>query len=125
MENKAATDGSESRGASAGDEAAAVGTRKTAGLRRLCDELGRRQAEIDRLSRDGAPSDAMDAVLDDWWATVEAITARPGRTLKAMRSKARAVRIVMAAVGKDRCPEATALVASLLADLLREEVELP
>jgi hypothetical protein len=86
--------------------------------------LLRRQAEIDRLSRDGAPHEDLDAALDAWWVTVEAITRQPAKTFKAMRSKARAVRTVMLAVGRDRSPEADALLASLLADLLGEAVDL-
>jgi hypothetical protein len=106
-------------------EPASIRTRKPAGLLHLCAELERRQAEIDRLSRDGADADAIDAALDAWWATVEAITRTPAKTPKAMRSKAGAVRMVLLAVGRDRSPEARALLASLLADLLGQPVELP
>ena len=129
MKFAAPANDSEPPGVSAGAEATwaepvAASTRKTAGLILLCDELGRRQAEIDRLSRDGAPPEDLDAALDAWWPIVEAITSKPAKTLKSMRSKARAVRLVMAAGGRDRPPEATALLASLLADLLQESVVL-
>ncbi len=87
--------------------------------------MAQRQAEIDRLSRRGAPPEDVDAALDAWWATVEALTGTPAPTLEAMRSKARAVHAVMLAVGRDRPPEANALLASLLADLLGEAVDLP
>jgi hypothetical protein len=106
-------------------EPAAARTRTAAGLHLLCDELVWRQGEIDRLARDGAPSEDLDAALDAWWATVEDITSRPAKTFKAMRSKARAVHTVMLAVGRDRSPEANALLASLLTDLLGEAVQLP
>jgi hypothetical protein len=42
-----------------------------------------------------------------------------------MKAKAKAVRQVMVAVGKDQSPEATALLASLFDDLLGETGELP
>jgi hypothetical protein len=99
--------------------------RSAARLVLLCGELARRQAEIDWLSRDGAPPEDIDAALDSWWATVEAITRNPAPTFEAMQSKARALRIVMMAVGVDRSPEATALLASLLSDLLGEGALLP
>jgi len=97
----------------------------SAGLLRLGAELDRRQAEIDSLMRDGAPTDEIDVALDAWWGTVEGITLAPAKTAEGIRTKAMAMRTVMLAIGRDRPPEATALLASLLADLLGEAVELP
>jgi hypothetical protein len=130
MRYAVASDDSLSPGASAGGHALSVdpgnfGGRPATGLLRLCAELDRCQAAIERLSRDGPSACDLDADWDAWWAAVEAITRTPAKTPKAVRSKARAVRMVLAAVGKDRSPEASALLASLLADLLGEPVELP
>jgi hypothetical protein len=130
MRYVAASDDSLATGASAGGQNLSVdpggfGGRPTTRLRRLCAELDRCQAAIDRLSPDGPADGDLDAAWDAWWTIVEAITLTPAATPQALQSKARAVRLVMAAVGKDRSPEASALLASLLADLLGEAVELP
>jgi hypothetical protein len=130
MTYASATDDSLPQGASAlwqapSADPGAAGGRPATRLLRLCAELDRRQSSIDRLSRDGPSAGDLDAAWDAWWTTVEAITRTPAKTPKAMRSKAMAVRLVLAAVGKDRSPEASALVASLLADLLGDATELP
>jgi len=98
-----------------------------AGVRlvRLCTDLERCQAEIDRLTSNGTDADKLDVALDTWWSTVESITTARAKTTKGLRAKARALRTVMIALGKDRSPAATALLASLLADLTGEAVDLP
>jgi hypothetical protein len=83
------------------------------------------QAEIDRLTAIGSVADQLDAALDAWWSTVERITASPAKTAKGLKAKAGAVRTVMLALGRDRSPAATAILASLLTDLLGQSVELP
>jgi hypothetical protein len=105
-----------------GPKAADRGSR---GLVHLCADLRRCQAEIERLTGAGAAADELDVALDAWWSIVETITATQAKTTKGLRSKAAAVRTVMVALGRDRSPAATALLASLLADLLGDTVNLP
>jgi hypothetical protein len=108
----------------------AAGTAKAAELDgellRLCAEMEERQADVVRINRASGASDAeLDAVLDDWWGTVEDITDTPARTPEGVRAKAGAVRTAIVGTYGDRSPKVTDLLASLLSDMLGETVELP
>jgi hypothetical protein len=99
-------------------------------LLRLCARLERWDRERKRMNREDLDGhdytdEELDAVLDPWWETVVEITETPARTPEGVRAKAGAVRMAIVGTSGDSCPQVTAMVASLLSDMLGEQVVLP